>query len=118
MDNAVKKYFDAQPTLQREILEQIRLLIIENAPQAKEGMNYGVPSFKLVKNVLMYAAFKAHIGIYPEPQTIEFFKKDLVGYETSKGAIKFPLNKPIPYGLIKKIITYRYRLLIRDNMKK
>ena len=108
MDAEVKKYFDKQKPPQKEILVKLRELIKKTAPLAQEGMGYGAPAFKLNGNLVLYAAFKSHIGIYPEPETILVFEKELAGYETSKGAIKFQLDQPIPYGLIKRIIKYRY----------
>jgi len=75
-------------------------------------MSYGVPAFKIGnKNLLLYASFKEHVGIYPEPETIIFFKKELSKYETSKGAIRFSLKEPIPCRLIEKIIKYRIKIL-------
>jgi len=112
MDDEVKKYFNRQKSPQKEILKKIRTLIQNSAPLAKECMSYGAPAFKYIKILVLYAAFKNHIGIYPEPDTIKAFKKELVNYETSKGTIKFSLDKPIPYDLIEKIIKYKYNKLI------
>lgn len=90
------------------ILQKIRNLVKQEVPEAKEAMIYGVPGFKYNgKNLIIYAAFKKHIGIYPEPETIEHFKKDLQDYETSKGAIKFPYEKTLPIELLRKIIRYK-----------
>ena len=77
-------------------------------PKAEEKLSYGVPSFKLDGKTIMYAAFKNHIGLYPEPKIIEFFKDELKPYPTSKGTIKFDLSEPIPYDLIEKIVRYKY----------
>jgi uncharacterized protein YdhG (YjbR/CyaY superfamily) len=109
MDNEVNKYIASQPSPQKQILERLRQLIRKTAPLAKEGMNYGVPAFKLNGNLILYAAFKEHVGLYPEPDTIKVFEKELKDYETSKGTIKFKLDKPIPYDLIEKIIKYKYQ---------
>ena len=96
----------------KESLEKIRKLVPKIAPNAEEAMIYGVPGFKLNgKNLVVYAAFKKHIGLYPEPEAIKKFKKELDGYETSKGAIKFPLDKALPIDLISKIIGYKVTLL-------
>lgn len=99
----VDKYISNQPSPQKEILQQIRHLIRQSGPQAQESMSYGVPAFKLGGKSFMYAAFKNHIGIYPSPDIIKAYEKKLNAYETSKGTIKFPIDKPIPYTLIKKI---------------
>lgn len=86
-------------------LRHIRKLVKEIEPDAKESFAYGAPAFILDgKNFIIYAAFKNHIGIYPGPMIIESFKKDLEGFETSKGAIKFPHKDPLPTALLKKII--------------
>jgi len=108
MDEKVKQYIDKQKSPQKEILQKIRRLIQEVEPSATEAMSYGVPAFKLNGNVIMYAAFANHIGIYPEPDTVKFFAKELVGYETAKGTIQFNLAEPVPYSLIEKIVKYRF----------
>ncbi len=107
MNEDVRKYFEKQESLQLEILKRIRKLIQKLSPQAEEIMSYGVPAFRLKGGLIMYAAFKEHIGLYPEPATIRRFKKELKGYETSEGTIKFKLEEPIPYDVIEKIIKYK-----------
>ncbi len=98
----------------QEILQKIRRLIQKTAPDATEAMSYGVPAFNLNGNLVLFAAFKKHIGLYPEPSGIEAFKKELSEYETAKGTIKFPLDRPIPYDLVKKIVKYR----VKENLGK
>lgn len=100
----VKKYIEKQNPVQAGILKKIRGVIVWSAPLAEERMSYGVPAFRLRGGLVLYAGFKEHIGFYPEPKTIESFAKELKGYKTSKGAIKFPLGEPIPYDLIEKIV--------------
>jgi uncharacterized protein YdhG (YjbR/CyaY superfamily) len=107
-NEAITSYIAKQPQPQQRILSKIRKLITDLFPTAIELMSYGVPAFKLNKAVFMYAAFKNHIGIYPDPTTIEFFKNKLTSYETSKGTIKFKITKPIPYDLIKEIVNYKF----------
>jgi uncharacterized protein YdhG (YjbR/CyaY superfamily) len=107
MDKKVYQYIDKQKSPQKEILQKIRKLIQKVAPSAAEAMSYGVPSFKVNGNVIMYAAFTNHIGIYPEPETIKAFEKELSSYETTKGTIKFEIDEPIPYELIEKIVRHR-----------
>jgi uncharacterized protein YdhG (YjbR/CyaY superfamily) len=111
MDIKVKKYFDKLELPQKKILENLREFIQKTAPDAEECMSYGVPAFKLNGKFVLYAAFKEHIGLYPTPSAIEKFKKELAKYQTSKGTIKFPLDKPLPYDLIEKIIKYKYNKL-------
>jgi len=110
MDEKVSEYINRQPSPQREILIKIRELIVKLIPKAEEKMSYGVPAFRLDGKQILYAAFKNHVGIYPEPEIIKKFKKELENYETSKGTIKFSLDKPIPYGLIEKIVIDKYKL--------
>lgn len=110
MDKKVSEYIDKQPSPQKEILIKIRKLIKKLLPNAEEKMSYGAPAFKLDGKQILYAAFKEHIGIYPEPEVIEHFKNDLENCETAKGTIKFDLDKPMPYDLIEKIIIYKYKL--------
>lgn len=112
MKNNIQIYIENHDTQKKAILEKMRKLIKKSAPLAQECMSYGVPAFKLNNgNLIMYAAFKNHIGIYPEPDTILAFAKELANYKTAKGSIKFMLDEPIPYPLIKKIITYKYKKL-------
>lgn len=90
-------------------MKKLRKVIRSSAPLAEEVMSYGVPAFKVNGRLLTaYAAFKEHVGLYPEPETIKSFEKELKNYTTSKGAIQFRLDTPIPYDLIEKIITYKY----------
>ncbi|WP_445475393.1 iron chaperone [Methanococcoides methylutens] len=82
-------------------------LIAKEAPNAEEAMVYGIPIFRLNGNLVHFAAFKKHVGFYPTPSGIEAFKEELSEYETSKGTVRFPLDKPIPYALIKNIVKFR-----------
>jgi uncharacterized protein YdhG (YjbR/CyaY superfamily) len=116
-DKKVDEYIDKQKSPQKEILQKLRKLIQKSAPSATEAMSYGVPAFKLNGNLILYAAFTSHIGIYPEPDTIKVFAKDLAEYETAKGTIKFYLDKPIPYGLIEKIVKYRVQMKLENNKR-
>jgi uncharacterized protein YdhG (YjbR/CyaY superfamily) len=89
------------------ILQQMRQTIHEAAPEAAEAISYQMPTFKLNGNLVHFAASKNHIGFYPTPSGIERFKAELSSYKTSKGAVQFPLDKPIPYDLVKKIVVFR-----------
>ncbi len=73
-----------------------------------------MPTFKLNGNLVYFAAFKNHIGFYPTSSGVEAFKKELSDYEVSKGTIRFPLDKPIPFGLVRKIVKFR----VRENLNK
>jgi uncharacterized protein YdhG (YjbR/CyaY superfamily) len=97
------------------ILEQIREIIKKAAPGAIEAIKYGIPTFVLNgKNLIHFSGYKTHIGFYPGSSAILVFKKDLAKYEVSKGTIRFPLGKPLPLGLIKKIVKYR----VKENLLK
>ncbi|MCM3630794.1 DUF1801 domain-containing protein [Paenibacillus glycanilyticus] len=97
---------DFPPDLQA-ILTKIREVIREAAPDAKEKISYQMPAFELNGNLVYYAAFKKHIGFYPTAGGIAAFHEELSGYKGAKGSVQFPLNKPIPYELIKRITEYR-----------
>jgi uncharacterized protein YdhG (YjbR/CyaY superfamily) len=112
MDKKVQQYIDKQKSPQKEILKKVRIVIQQSAPLAEEAMSYGVPAFKFNGRLLVaYAAFKQHIGLYPEPETIQSFEKELKNYTTSKGAIQFGLDQPMPFNLIEQIIKYKYNKL-------
>ncbi|HSV75783.1 MAG TPA: DUF1801 domain-containing protein [Bacteroidales bacterium] len=89
------------------VLQQLRMAIKQAAPQLSETISYGMPAFKQNKVLVYYAVNKKHIGFYPTPVPIKVFEKDLAGFKTSKGAIQFPLGKPLPLSLIKKIVKFR-----------
>jgi uncharacterized protein YdhG (YjbR/CyaY superfamily) len=92
----------------QNVLEKIRSTIRESAPKAKEAISYGIPAFSLnSKGLVYFGAWKNHIGFYPTPSGIEAFKKELAPFKQQKGSVQFPLNKPIPYDLVKKIVRYR-----------
>jgi uncharacterized protein YdhG (YjbR/CyaY superfamily) len=108
----VDDYILGFPTDVQEALQIIRQLVKKEVPDATEAMIYGVPGFKYnEKNLIAYAAFKKHIGIYPEPITIEHYKKELQRFKTSKGAIRFPLDEALPITLIQRIIKYKKEIL-------
>jgi uncharacterized protein YdhG (YjbR/CyaY superfamily) len=108
MYKAVEEYINKQPERQREILRKIRETIKRIIPGAEEKISYGAPAFKLEGKTIMYAGYKNHVSIFPQPGIIERFSKELEGYETSKGTIKFELNQPIPYLLIEKIVRAKF----------
>lgn len=103
----VDEYFSALPKNIKNILKEFRKTIREAAPKAEEVISYNMPALKLKGILVYYAAAKNHIGFYPTPSAIKFFNKELVEYETSKGTIKFPIEKSLPVALIKKIVKYR-----------
>jgi uncharacterized protein YdhG (YjbR/CyaY superfamily) len=110
----IDEYIAAFPENVQSILEELRQAIRESAPEAEEAISYQMPSFKLNGILVWFAAFKNHIGFYPKTSVIEAFKEELSDYEVTKGTIRFPMNKPIPLDLIKKIVKYR----IKENLQK
>jgi uncharacterized protein YdhG (YjbR/CyaY superfamily) len=91
----------------RNILQEARERFRKLFPAAEESMNYGVPTLSLNGRKVNYAAFKHHFGIYPSPDVIENFRDELEGYPTSKGTVRFPFDKPVPWDLIQRIVKYR-----------
>ncbi len=110
----IGEYFKAVPKEAKSSIKKIREIVKEEASEAQEVLSYQMPAFKLNKKILIYyAAWKEHIAIYPFPSTIDKLK-ELKPYKTSKGTIKFYLDKPLPVGLIRKLIKYR----VKENLKK
>jgi uncharacterized protein YdhG (YjbR/CyaY superfamily) len=106
----IDQFIAGYPKDVRDILQNIRELIKKEAPTAQEAIVYGIPTFKLhEKNLIHFSGFEQHIGFYPTPAAIEAFKKELSGYKSAKGSVQFPLDKPIPYELIKKIVVFRIK---------
>lgn len=89
------------------ILQEFRRVIKEEAPDAKEKISYQMPTFYLNGNLVHFAVQKNQIGFYPAPSGVAAFKEELTEYKTSKGAIQFPLTKPIPYELVRRIVRFR-----------
>ena len=110
----IDDYIAGFPPDVQKILQKVRATIKRAAPQADETISYQMPTFKLEGNLVHFAAFKNHIGLYPTPSGTERFRKELSSYETGKGSIRFPLDKPIPYDLIAKIVKFR----VRENLEK
>ena len=103
----IDEYIAGFPKDVQAILAKIRETIRKAAPDAEEAMKYQIPTFTLQGNMVHFGAYKNHIGFYPTPTGIEKFKKELSAYEGAKGSVQFPLDKPIPYGLISTIVKFR-----------
>jgi uncharacterized protein YdhG (YjbR/CyaY superfamily) len=112
--STIDDYHVSFPADIRKILEQLRQTIGQAAPQAEEVISYNMPAFKWNGVLVYYAAYKQHIGFYPTPSPIRVFKAELIKFKTSKGAIQFPIDKPLPTALIKKIVKFR----VTENSKK
>jgi uncharacterized protein YdhG (YjbR/CyaY superfamily) len=103
----IDQYIASFPADTQKILGKIRTTISSAAPDAKETINYGIPTFTLKGNLVHFAAFDKHIGFYPTPSGIAKFSKELSVYEGAKGSVKFPIDKPIPFDLITEIVKFR-----------
>jgi uncharacterized protein YdhG (YjbR/CyaY superfamily) len=90
-------------------LQKIRRLIRKAAPDAEETIKYQIPTFVLNGNLVHFAAFPKHIGFYPTPSAIKAFSAELAGFESAKGSVQFPLDKPVPFTLIKKMVEFRVK---------
>lgn len=101
-----------EPEIQ-ERLNHLRKVIKEAAPDAAEKISWKMPTYVLHGNLVHFAAYKKHIGFYPAPSGIEAFKEELSEYKGAKGSVQFPLNKPMPFELISKIVKYR----VAENIK-
>lgn len=105
--NDIDEYIAGFPQDIQEILEQIRVTIQKAAPEARETIKYAMPTFTLRGNLIHFAAFKNHIGLYPTPVGVEAFEKELSPYKRAKGSVQFPLNQPMPLNLISDIVRFR-----------
>lgn len=105
----IDEYIAGFPNDVQQILEKIRMTIRKAAPDAEETIKYQMPTFTLNGNLVHFAAFKKHIGFYPAPRGIEMFKAELSVYEGAKSTVRFPLDKPIPFDLISKIVKFRVK---------
>lgn len=110
----INSYISQQETGIQVKLQFLRKAIIEIAPLATEKISYAMPTFYLNGNLVHFAAYKNHIGFYPAPSGITNFVDELKGFKTSKGAIQFPNDKPLPIELIQKIVAFR----VIENLKK
>lgn len=109
----VDQYINQFPPDIQERLFEIREIISKAAPEAEETIAYQMPTYRLNGNLVHFAAFKRHIGLYPTPSGIDAFKEELAEYKGAKGSVQFPHSKPLPYDLIRKIVEYR----VAENSK-
>jgi uncharacterized protein YdhG (YjbR/CyaY superfamily) len=107
------EYIATFPAGTQKILKQLRKTIKAAAPDAEEKISYQMPAFAQNGNLVYFAALKNHIGFYPTPSGIQAFRKELSIYESSKGAIRFPIDKPLPLALISRIVKFR----VAENLK-
>jgi len=110
----IDEYIAGFPPDVQAILQRIRAIIRKAAPAAQEAIKYRLPTFVLKGNLVHFGAFREHIGFYPTPTGTEEFKEALSVYHGAKGSVQFPLDKPIPYGLIREIVEFR----VKENLEK
>ena len=110
----IDEYIRLFPQPVREKLTALRKLIRQLVPEAQEKISYQMPAFYLNGNLVYFAAHAKHIGFYPTASGISNFKRELSKYQYSKGAIQFPLGKPLPVELVSKIVEFR----VNENLGK
>jgi uncharacterized protein YdhG (YjbR/CyaY superfamily) len=110
----IDEYIEGQPDEIRLILQKVRSVIQDAAPEATEKISYGMPTFFLHSNLVHFAANKHHLGFYPAPSGLLAFPAEIAKYKSSKGAVQFPFNQPIPYELISEIVKFR----VMENLEK
>jgi uncharacterized protein YdhG (YjbR/CyaY superfamily) len=114
----IDEYIATFPKKLQKTLKQLRKVIKAAAPEAEERISYQMPAFSF-KGVLVYfAAYKNHIGFYPTSSGISAYKKELSEYKSSKGTVQFPINKPLPFELISRIVKFRVLENIAKKMPK
>ena len=103
----IDAYISDFPESTQKLLQEVRSIVKQAAPQAAEVISYGMPAFRQDGMLVYFAAFKNHIGFYPIPSGIAAFKEDLSAFKCTKGSVHFPLDKPLPAELITRIVTFR-----------
>ena len=116
--NGIDHYIINFPKKTQELLETMRSTIRKAAPKAEEVISYKMPAFKYHGILVYFAAYKNHIGFYPTSSGIAAFKKEVSVYKGSKGTVQFPLDKPLPLGLIAKIVKFRVNENLENSKNK
>ena len=111
---SIDDYIAGFPEDVQQILQQVRATIRQAAPEAEEKISYAMPAFTLHGNLIYFAGYKSHIGLYPTPAGIDEFKEDLSKYKAAKGSVQFPLDKPMPLDLIARITKF----MVKRNLEK
>ena len=112
--NEIDRYISDFPRETQLKLEQVRATILKAAPKAEEVISYKMPAYKLNGMLVWFAGYKNHIGLYPGANGIEAFKKEIAAYKWAKGSVQFPLDKPLPLGLITKMVKFK----VKTNLEK
>lgn len=111
--SGIDEYIALFPDDVQEKLQKIRETVQKAAPEATEKISYQLPTFYLCGNLVHFGAFKKHIGLYPSPSAMTSFDEELAPYKRAKGSVNFPLDEPIPYDLIDKIVRFR----VKENLQ-
>ncbi len=113
----IDEYIAGFPNEVQKLLKKIRKTIRKAAPGAVEAIKYQIPTFTLNGNLVSFAAYKNHIGMYPAPGGIQKFKKELASYQSAKSTLRFSLDQPIPYEFISEVVKFRVKALQEKNKK-
>jgi uncharacterized protein YdhG (YjbR/CyaY superfamily) len=105
----INEYIALYPENVKSMLNQVRQIIHEAAPEAQETIKYQIPTFTLNGNLISFAAYKNHIGLYPTPSTPAALKKEIAPYRAAKSTLRFPIDKPLPLSLIRKVVKQRVK---------
>jgi uncharacterized protein YdhG (YjbR/CyaY superfamily) len=112
--HSIDEYIATFPEEIQKILQELRATIKAVAPEAEEKISYQIPTFFLKGNLVHFAAYKKHIGFYPTSSGIQAFKDELLVYKSAKGSVQFPIDKPLPLGLISRIVKFR----VAENLER
>jgi uncharacterized protein YdhG (YjbR/CyaY superfamily) len=115
--SSVSEYISAAPKQARARLREMRALIAAAAPGATQTLKWGMPSFSLQRILVTFAGFREHISLFPTPAAIRVFRKELAKYQTSSATIQFPLDRPLPKGLIRRIVALRVKQVRTQDAK-
>ncbi|TGK41190.1 iron chaperone [Leptospira andrefontaineae] len=118
---SIDEYIKTFPKEVQYILQELRKVIQEEAPEASEKISYQIPTFYLNGNLVHFAAYKNHIGFYPGASGIAKFKKEIDKYKNAKGSVQFPIAQPLPFDLVRKIVKFRvgeYKKKVPKKAKK
>lgn len=113
----IAEYIDAAPKEAQKKLREILVCIRAAAPGAKESLKWGMPAFSYQRILVTFKAFKHHLGFYPTPSAVKAFAKELAKFNTASASIQFPLDKPLPLTLIRKITVFRVKESIAEDAK-
>jgi uncharacterized protein YdhG (YjbR/CyaY superfamily) len=113
----ITEYINASPVGARARLREMLNCLRKAAPKAEEGLKWSMPALSYDRILFMFAAFKQHISLYPTPAVIKAFARELAGFKISEGTIQFPLDKPLPLMLIRRIAVFRVKEVKEKDAK-